>query len=68
MYNILICDDDRDIVSALDIYLTSDGYRTYHAYDGLEALRMVKEHEIHLILMDIMMPGMDGIHATAKLR
>ena len=68
MYNILICDDDRDIVSALDIYLTSDGYRTYHAYDGLEALRMVKGHEIHLILMDIMMPGMDGIHATAKLR
>ena len=40
MYNIMICDDDRDIVSALDIYLTSDGYRTYHAYDGLEALRM----------------------------
>lgn len=68
MYNILICDDDRDIVSALDIYLTSDGYQTYHAYDGLEALRMVKEHEIHLILMDIMMPGMDGIRATAKLR
>ena len=68
MYNILICDDDRDIVSALDIYLTSDGYRTYHAYDGLEALRMVKEHEIHLILMDIMMPGMAGIHAPAKLR
>ena len=68
MYNILICDDDRDIVSALDIYLTSDGYQTYHAYDGLEALRMVKEHDIHLILMDIMMPGMDGIRTTAKLR
>ena len=68
MYNILICDDDRDIVSALDIYLTSDGYRTYHAYDGIEALKAVKEHEIHLILMDIMMPGMDGIRATAKLR
>jgi len=68
MYNILICDDDRDIVSALDIYLTSDGYQTYHAYDGLEALKMVREHDIHLILMDIMMPGMDGIRTTAKLR
>ena len=68
MYNILICDDDRDIVSALDIYLTSDGYQTFHAYDGLEALQMVKEHDIHLILMDIMMPGMDGIRTTAKLR
>ena len=43
LYNILICDDDRDIVSALDIYLTSDGYKTYHAYDGLEALKIVEE-------------------------
>ena len=68
MYNILICDDDRDIVSALDIYLTSDGYKTYHAYDGLEALKIVEEREIHLILMDVMMPHMDGIRATAKLR
>ena len=68
MYNILICDDDRDIVSALDIYLTSDGYRTFHAYNGLEALKVVKEQEIHLILMDVMMPEMDGIRATAKLR
>ena len=68
MYNILICDDDRDIVSALDIYLTSDGYQTYHAYNGIEALKVVKEHEIHLILMDIMMPEMDGIRTTAKLR
>ena len=68
MYNILICDDDRDIVSALDIYLTSDGYQTYHAYNGIEALKVVKEHEIHLILMDIMMPEMDSIRTTAKLR
>ena len=68
LYNILICDDDRDIVSALDIYLTSDGYKTYHAYDGLEALKIVEEREIHLILMDVMMPHMDGIRATAKLR
>ena len=68
MYNILICDDDRDIVSALDIYLTSDGYRTFHACDGLEALKMVRDHDIHLVLMDVMMPSMDGIRATAKLR
>lgn len=68
MYNILICDDDRDIVSALDIYLTSEGYATVKAYDGLEALEMVEEHDIHLILMDVMMPNLDGIRATAKLR
>ncbi len=68
MYNILICDDDRDIVSALDIYLTSEGYATVKAYDGLEALEMVKEHDIHLILMDVMMPNLDGIRTTAKLR
>ena len=68
MYNILICDDDRDIVSALDIYLTSEGYATVKAYDGLEALEMVKEHDIHLILMDVMMPKLDGFRATAKLR
>ena len=68
MYNIIICDDDRDIVSALDIYLTSEGYATVKAYDGLEALELVKEHDIHLILMDVMMPNLDGIRATAKLR
>ncbi|MEG0825135.1 MAG: response regulator transcription factor [Oscillospiraceae bacterium] len=68
MYNILICDDDRDIVSALDIYLTSEGYNTLKAYNGKEALDIVAAEEVHLILMDIMMPVMDGIHATAKLR
>ncbi len=68
MYTILICDDDKDIVSALDIYLTSEGYQTLKAYDGLEALRLVEEHEVHLILMDVMMPGLDGIRTTAKLR
>ena len=68
MYNILICDDDRDIVSALDIYLTSEGYKTFAAYDGAQALQMVKENDIHLILMDVMMPNLDGIRATAKLR
>ena len=68
MYNILICDDDRDIVSALDIYLTSEGYRTYKAYDGLEALKIVDQQDIQLVLLDVMMPGLDGIRTTAKLR
>ena len=68
MYNILICDDDRDIVSALDIYLTSEGYKTFPAYDGRQALKVMEENDIHLILMDIMMPNLDGIRATAKLR
>ena len=68
MYNILICDDDRDIVSALDIYLTSEGYHTIAAYDGQQALKAVEENEVHLILMDVMMPNLDGIRATAKLR
>ena len=68
MYTILICDDDRDIVSALDIYLTSEGYQTVKAYNGREALQAVEQKEIHLILMDIMMPELDGIRATAKLR
>ena len=68
MHTILICDDDRDIVSALDIYLTSEGYKTMKAYNGKEALQVVENHEIHLILMDIMMPELDGIRTTAKLR
>ena len=68
MYTILICDDDRDIVSALEIYLTSEGYRTLAAYDGAQALKAVEENDIHLILMDVMMPNLDGIRATAKLR
>lgn len=68
MYNILICDDDRDIVSALEIYLTSEGYGTVAAYDGLEAVKLAAERDVHLILMDVMMPGLDGIRATAKLR
>ena len=68
MANILICDDERDIVSALKIYLSSEGYTLYEAYTGREALEIVHKHDIHLILMDIMMPEMDGIAATAKLR
>ena len=68
MYHILICDDDRDIVSALDIYLTSEGYQTLKAYDGLECLKLVEEHEVHLILLDVMMPGMDGFEVLRELR
>jgi len=68
MYNVLICDDQPDIVNALKIYLTPEGYRLYEAHTGLEAVRIVREQNIHLILLDIMMPGMDGITATAKIR
>lgn len=66
--NILICDDDRDIVAALKIYLSSEGYTLFEAYNGREALEAVRTHDIHLILMDIMMPELDGISATAALR
>jgi len=68
MANILICDDERDIVSALKIYLSGEGHTLYEAYTGRQALEVVRKNQIHLILMDIMMPEMDGISATAKLR
>lgn len=68
MYNILVCDDERDIVSALKIYLKSEGYGVIEAYTGREALQKVREENIHLVLMDIMMPEMDGISAMAELR
>ena len=68
MYNILICDDEKDIVSALRIYLSAEGYQIFEAHTGREALECVEQREIHLILMDIMMPEMDGISATSKLR
>ncbi|MCI9165737.1 MAG: response regulator transcription factor [Oscillospiraceae bacterium] len=68
MANILICDDERDIVSALKIYLSSEGYTLFEAYTGREALEIARKNELHLVLMDIMMPEMDGISATAKLR
>ena len=67
MNTILICDDDKDIVSALDIYLTSEGYATVKAYDGLECLRLAEREPVDLILLDVMMPGLDGIRTTAKL-
>lgn len=68
MYNILICDDEKDIVSALKIYLQTAGYGIYEAYNGKEALSQVREHDIHLVLMDVMMPEMDGITAMVKIR
>ncbi len=68
MYTVLICDDERDIVSALKIYLSGEGYNLLEAHDGREALELVQKNEVHLILMDVMMPRLDGIAATAKLR
>lgn len=68
MATILICDDDRDIVAALKIYLSSEDYELLEAYTGLEALDILQKHHVDLVLMDIMMPAMDGIAATAKLR
>ncbi len=68
MYNILICDDEKDIVNALKIYLKDAGYTFFTAADGLEALDVLRNEEIHLILMDIMMPRLDGITAMTKIR
>ena len=68
MYTILVCDDERDIVSALEIYLTAEGYRVLKAYNGKEALSVAAREDVHLILMDIMMPVMDGLTAMAQLR
>lgn len=68
MYNILICDDEKDIVAALKIYLQTAGYRIYESYNGMEALEIIRNHEVHLVLMDIMMPQMDGITAMVKIR
>ena len=68
MYNILICDDQPDIVNALKIYLTPEGYSLKEAYTGKQALELLQKEEFHLILMDVMMPEMDGITATAKIR
>ena len=68
MYNILICDDDRDIVNALKIYLTGPSHRLFEAFNGNDALSLIEREEIHLILMDIMMPELDGISAMIKIR
>ena len=68
MYNILVCDDERDIVSALKIYLTSENYNVLCAYSGIEALNIIGREKVHLMLLDVMMPGMDGITTLTKLR
>ena len=68
MYRILVCDDEKDIVSARSIYLTADGYQVFEAYNGKQALAIMEEEDIHLVLMDIMMPEMNGISAMVKIR
>ena len=68
MYNVLICDDQPDIVNALKIYLKPEGYQLFEAFTGAEALRIVQEQDIHLILLDVMMPVLDGITAISRIR
>ena len=68
MANILVCDDDREIVEAIEIYLSQDGYKIYKAYDGEQAIQILDKEDIHLLIMDIMMPKLDGIRATLKIR
>lgn len=68
MYNILICDDERDIVNALKIYLNDVNYTLFEAFNGAEALKVIEEADIHLVLLDIMMPEMDGMEAMVKIR
>ena len=68
MYNILVCDDEKDIVSALKIYLSSGDYQVFEAFNGREALQVLSREDIHLVLLDIMMPGMDGIETLTRLR
>ncbi|MCL2718461.1 MAG: response regulator transcription factor [Lachnospiraceae bacterium] len=68
MMNILVCDDDKEIVDAIEIYLKQEGYHIIKAYDGLEAIKALKENDIKLLIIDIMMPRLDGINATLKIR
>ncbi len=68
MFNILVCDDEKDIVAALKIYLSAEGYKVYEAHTGKQALEVISRNDIQLVLMDIMMPEMDGITAVSKLR
>ena len=68
MANILVCDDDREIVDAIEIYLSQDGHSIFKAYDGKQAIDLLKKEEIHLLVMDVMMPKLDGIRATLKIR
>ena len=66
--NILVCDDDKEIVEAIEIYLSQEGYTILKAYDGLQALKILEEQEVHLLIIDVMMPRLDGIRATLKIR
>ena len=68
MYNILVCDDDREIVEAIEIYLSKEGYNVIKAYDGLEAIEILKKEDVQLLLIDVMMPRLDGLRATLKIR
>lgn len=68
MYNILVCDDDKEIVEAIEIYLSQEGYKVLKAYDGEEALELLDKHKVDLLIIDVMMPKLDGIRATLKIR
>lgn len=68
MYNILVCDDDKEIVEAIEIYLTKEGYKILKAYNGEEALKLLKNNEIHLVILDIMMPKVNGIEVAKEVR
>lgn len=66
MFRILVCDDDREIVHAIELYLSEEGYEVLCAYDGMEAAEVVRRENVHLLIVDIMMPKMDGIQATHR--
>ena len=68
MYNILVCDDDKEIVDAIEIYLIQEGHQVFKAYNGIEALNVLNTEEIHLLIIDVMMPKLDGIRTTLKVR
>lgn len=68
MLNVLVCDDDKDIVDAIEIYLRPEGYNVLKAYDGLQAIDILKKEKVHLLILDVMMPKMDGLRATLKIR
>ncbi len=68
MFRILVCDDDKEIVEAIEIYLTQEGYEVLKAYDGMQALQVLKEEKVDLLIIDVMMPRLDGVRATLKIR
>ena len=68
MYTVLVCDDDKEIVEAIEIYLSQEGYQILKAYDGEQALKVLSEEKVDLLVIDVMMPRLDGIRATLKIR